>query len=159
MILLPCLTGCLLSHCHFPAGLGSLAGLCFPDVLWSDTTTIAPSPCAKQMVAWNSSPQSTVQRGVGSRRSLGTSLRRHHSHILSQNICALDNTVMFQASLQRVRDFLGKESVARIQPCSHICASLYAQQHVCKLKRLKLIMCKTVCIWEDLDCRDEKNWL
>lgn len=124
----------------------------------SDTTiTAAPTPACQQIIPWKSSPQPAAQKGEGSRRRLGIALRRRHSHIPSQNICVLAKTVVLWAPLQQVRDFLGKESVAQIQPCSYICASLHAQQYVFKLKDLKLIMCKTVCVLEDLDSHDRKN--
>lgn len=161
MVLLPCLTGCLHSHmpATFPQGWAPQLG--FPFQMCCGKSTDRHHHCPptphQQIAPWKSSPQPAAQRGKGSRRRLGTALRRRHSHIPSQNICALAKTVVLRAPLQQVRDFLGEESMARIQPHSYICASLYAQQHACKLKGLKLIMCKTVCVWEDLDCHDGKN--
>ena len=161
MVLLPCLlVACF--HTCLPlsprAGLPSWALLSRLAVVraWSDTT-ITPPTLHQQIIPWSSSPQPAEKRAERSRRRLGTALRRRHSLIPSQNICALAKTVVLWVPLQRVRDFLGKESMAQIQPHSYICASLYAQQHVCNLKGLKLIMCKTVCVWEDLDCHDGKN--
>lgn len=124
--------------CHYFTGLGSGARLCFPDVLFRQEHGVIPPllplRCLTSKLYEGDQILSPAQRGAGSGRTLGISLRRYHSHTPSQNICALSKTALLCAPQQQVRYFLGKELVAQIQPHNYICALLYEEERVCKLK-------------------------